>query len=119
MKLAVYLSALDFGAHLLSLTKISKILPRTGEREKKRERERGKNVEIVVRMRTKRTDKEAFSYKLSGRSADIINLLRSRSPRANHRHAFNLGIHKYHDAERLEGILAKAGSERAFGPFFH
>lgn len=45
-------------------------------------------------------DKEAFSYKLSGRSVDIINLLRARSPHANHRRAFNLGIHKYHDAER-------------------
>lgn len=60
-----------------------------------------------VRIPSELVDKEAFSYKLSGGLVDIINLLRARSPRANHQRAFNLGIHKYHDAERRREFSRK------------
>lgn len=57
----------------------------------------------AVRIRSESRTKRHSVIKLSRRSVDIINLLRARSSRANHRRAFNLGIHKYHDAERRRG----------------
>ena len=72
------------------------------EAKKKMSKSRG-----AVRIRSEWRTKRHSVIKLSRRSVDIINLLRARSSRANHRRAFNLGIHKYHDAERRREFSRK------------